>query len=286
MRIRTVIFGITICIIGLAWWVIPVFRSGVEYLGWKAFSAPAISSGFAQNGEVRIHYSIYGDGPPLVLLHGGLSSSLDWIGEIPELSRHYKVIAIDLRGHGLSSPGANPFTYRQFAQDVLAVLDSLSIASADIAGWSDGGNVGLLFALQFPERIGHLIAISANFNPGGILSEFRNNVPAETDSWIRRWLHRITTGAPSLWPQHLKRVTQMWQHFPQLTTEDLNRIRTPTLVVVGEHDYVKLAHARAMADALPDGQLLVLSNVGHSIPRDAPDRLLKSMEQFLEDGAG
>jgi alpha-beta hydrolase superfamily lysophospholipase len=92
--------SVIVILVGLAWWQIPVVGSAIGFLVWRAFRKPVVTGGYATRGDVRISYTIYGNGRPLLLLHGGLSSSLDWLGEIPALAQHFRVVTIDLRGHG------------------------------------------------------------------------------------------------------------------------------------------------------------------------------------------
>lgn len=263
---------------------IPVVRSAVSFAAWRVWPDVAVTQGAAENDGVLIRFTTYGAGPPLVLLHGGLSSSLDWIGEIPTLARQFQLIVVDLRGHGESTMDAAEFSYRLFATDVLAVLDKLGIERASMAGWSDGGNVGLLFALLYPSRIERLIAISANFHPDGVSSEIlEQNAQGPDDSLSRvgRWIHRLTSPAPEKWPQLMRRVRVMWSAYPQLTTDDLQNVIAPTLVIIGSEDYIEYDHASEMAESIPHAKLVVIANVGHAVLRDAPANIIEQISGFL-----
>jgi pimeloyl-ACP methyl ester carboxylesterase len=270
--------------VAAVWATWPVSGNLFRYAWWRTFSHQETSGGYVQSGDASIFYRTYGSGPPLVLLHGGFSSSLDWFSEIPELSGHYRTILVDLRGHGRSTMGGSPFSYRLLAGDVLAVLDTLEIAQSDMVGWSDGGNAALLFELQYPERVRRLVTISANYNPGGIkaavLAQGSEDTPGQ-QSLVARWLHALRSPEPGRWGQLQSRVLNMWRHFPQLETGDLAAVASPTLVIVGGEDYVDTGHAHSMAAAIPGARLLVLPGVGHAVPRDAPAELLSAIEQFL-----
>jgi pimeloyl-ACP methyl ester carboxylesterase len=262
----------------------PVVSSAIRYAFWKFDSGVEMTSGTVAHDNTRIHYTTFGDGPALFLLHGGLSSGLDWLGEIPDLSHKFRVVVVDLRGHGKSTMGPEPLTYRLMAADVLAVLDKLEIDRANIAGWSDGGNVGLLFALEYPERIARLIAISANFSPDGLDSDIAGSIagtPEQFGSSFSRWLRNLRSPEPGKWYELLKRVTAMWRTYPQLDPSDLQRIAAPTLVVVGASDHVVRSHAIAMAHSIPDARLLIVPGVGHAVPRDAPALLTEEILNFL-----
>lgn len=271
-------------VLGIAYTAVPLVRSGINFVVWKATTNIAYASGFAENGNTRIFYESYGDGTPLVLLHGGLSSNLDWIGEIPTLSQNFRLVLINLRGHGRSTLGDEPFTYRLLASDVLAVFDELHIERANIVGWSDGGNTGLLFAINYPTRIRRLVAISANYHPEGIVEgvfEMITNAPEKIDPLPNRWMHRLLSGRPEQWAELRQRVIEMWHGYPLLSPAELADVHAPTLVMIGADDDVELQHSRSMAAAIAGAELLVIPDVGHAVPRDAPEAVVTNVERFL-----
>jgi pimeloyl-ACP methyl ester carboxylesterase len=263
---------------------VPVVRSGFSFLAWRALADTSMEKGFVQNGDARISYTTYGNGPVLVLLHGGLSSGLDWLGEIPAFARKFTVVVINFRGHADSSLGDASLTYDLLATDVVAVLDKLKIQRASILGWSDGGNTGLLFALDYPDRIDRLIAISANYDPAGIDADVMRDItesPEAAGSWVSRWLYRLQSSSPEKWAELQDRVVTMWRNYPRLTKVDLQRIKAPTLLIVGARDDIEQAHAAIMAAAIPHARLLVIPGVGHSVPRDAPGTVIEAGLAFL-----
>lgn len=125
-------------------------------------------SGHASVNGVKIWYAIFGRGEPVILLHGGLSSSNYWGNQVPALAKYYLVIVMDSRGQGRSSWDARPFSYDLMASDVDGLLDYLTIRKAAIVGWSDGAIIGLLLAIHQPERVTKLFAFGANSNPSAV----------------------------------------------------------------------------------------------------------------------
>lgn len=239
------------------------------------------------HGDASICYKTYGAGTPLILMHGGLSSSLDWIGEIPDLARNFLVVVVDLRGHGRSSLGDSSISYRSLAVDVVAVMDKLDISRADVAGWSDGGNVGLLMALQHPERVNRLVAVSSNYHPDGIADEILAELadsPGEAGSWFSRFVYRLQSPHPNQWLILRDQVTAMWQTYPQLTVADLERIQTQTLLILGGADDIDRQHGEQMAAAMPNAELVILPGIGHAVTRDAAVELTSLMRGFLTPG--
>lgn len=282
-------FGLTMLSVAivlscLLWITYPLSSNVIRYVWWRTFPDTPATEGYVQSGDAKIYYQTFGDGPPVVLLHGGMSSSLDWFAVVPRLSRQHRTILIDLRGHGRSGMGKTRFTYRLLAQDIRSVLDRLAVERSDIVGWSDGGNVAMLFALDYPNRIQRLITISANFNPSGLTDEavaLTADAPAAGQSIVARLLYELRSATPARWGRLKAKVSRMWKNYPQLQEEDLSAIRAPTLVVIGSDDYVLQSHAKKMVEAIPGSELLVLPQTGHAIPRTAPDALLENINRFL-----
>ena len=123
--------------------------------------------------DISLHYQAYGQGRPLVLLHGNGGDSGYFSQLIPAFARHHRVIAVDTRGHGHSPRGQAPFSIRQFAQDLKAFLDQHGLTQVDLLGFSDGGNIALTFALQYPASLRRLVLNGANLNPAGLEPWFR-----------------------------------------------------------------------------------------------------------------
>ncbi|RZK51127.1 MAG: alpha/beta fold hydrolase, partial [Hymenobacter sp.] len=111
---------------------------------------------------VKLYYEIYGQGPPLLLLHGNGESINSFRYQIADFARQYQVIAVDTRDHGKSAATKGALTYDLFAQDMVALLDALRVPAAHLVGWSDGGNTGLSMALHHPARVKSLVTMGAN----------------------------------------------------------------------------------------------------------------------------
>src|SRR3982075_2856622 len=110
-------------------------------------------SGQAQVNGISIHYAIYGQGSPVIFLHGGLANTDYWGGQVPAVAAHHTVILMDSRGHGRSTRDIRPYGYDLMADDVVALMDVLKVPKADIVGGSDGALLGPALAMRHPDRV-------------------------------------------------------------------------------------------------------------------------------------
>lgn len=255
--------------VGLFVWLTPISSNFLHYLIWKIASNTSAEHGHIERQGARISYAVYGQGEPVLLLHGGLSNRLCWFSQLPWLvSAGRQVILIDTRGHGESTRGETALSYSIFADDTLAVLNKLGIQHTDIVGWSDGGIIALLLAMEHPERVGRIVAISANFHPSGLLADadmLRN--PDERDAQnhimdtVRGWFFSQGNEAHAALSTELQ---QLWKTAPQLVHTDLQSINAPTLVLAGENDVIDIAHSGDLAQHLASGKIEIILGAGHT----------------------
>ncbi|HEY4207603.1 MAG TPA: alpha/beta hydrolase, partial [Puia sp.] len=133
------------------------------------------NSGYAPVNGINVYYEVYGEGRPIVLLHGAFwTIDMNWGQLIPELSKTRKVIAIELQGHGHTQFSDRKLSFPTLASDVEGVMDYLKIDSADVAGFSMGGSVAYQFAIQSPKRLKKLVIISSTYKSSGWLPEIAN----------------------------------------------------------------------------------------------------------------
>jgi pimeloyl-ACP methyl ester carboxylesterase len=259
----------------------PVSGFLFRYLRWSLAHRASATHGQVCSEGSTIHFVSYGTGPAVLLLHGGLSNRLAWFSQIPALvAAGRQVVVLDVRGHGKSKLGTKNLDYHLLADDAISVMDRLRIQRADVVGWSDGGNTALVMAKNWPQRIGRIVAISANFNPEGLTPEELAETHLEssgTDYWLKRWW----TGTGEHLQELERRVKSMWRTYPRLQPADLQNIDTPILVLVGQHDVVRIAHAKKMADSLKNGTLKIVPG-GHSTPVTHPIEVNAAIGAFLD----
>lgn len=244
--------------------------------------SPPVSTGKAQVNGIDLYYQIHGDGPPLILLHGGLANSDYWYNQTLVFAEKYKVIAIDSRGHGRSTFTEEPITYALMASDVIALMDTLGIERTDVVGWSDGGIIGLDLAIHHPERLHKLIAYGANYNPSGMRSDLSKN--EKFNNYIAKAAEDYQKVAPDplRWDAFLENIGNMWATEPNYTPEQLVTITTSTLILDGEEEEViDINHTKQMAGLIPTAKLILMPGVGHFAPWEQPKKFNEIVLDFL-----
>jgi pimeloyl-ACP methyl ester carboxylesterase len=254
----------------------------LQLRAWAALHGGRQSGRVATADGASIYHEAFGRGPPVLVLHGGLGSLVDMRRQIEALAPSHRVIAPDSRGHGRSSDAGTALSYDLMADDMIALMDALGIARADIVGWSDGGIIGLVLAIRDPQRVRRLVAIGANFDPAGLID------PPAADAPIPPLPQRYRREAPdpSHWPRLYREVTAMWRTQPHLTEHDLGAIRGPTLVIAGEADVIRRDHTDALAKAIPGAEELIVPGATHDGTLHSPALVDTRMRAFLAPEAG
>lgn len=228
--------------------------------------------------DVKLNYVEMGEGIPLVLLHGNGEDHTYFKRQMEPFSRGHRVIAIDTRGHGQSPRGGAPFTLEQFAEDLRAFLEEQGIGKCRLLGFSDGGNVALLFALKYPEYVEKLVLNGANLTPAGV--KWTVQAPIVLGWALCGVFALFSRKARVNWELLNLMVTQ-----PRIHAEDLRRLTMPVLVVAGERDMIRARHTRAMAAAIPGGELRILPG-DHFVARRNWQAFNPAVLEFLEGDGG
>ncbi|MFC2250384.1 alpha/beta fold hydrolase [Labrys portucalensis] len=226
--------------------------------------APVAKGSFADINGIKLYYATLGKGAPVVLLHGGLGNSDYWGLQAKALARRHKVILVDSRGHGRSSRDTKPYGYDLMADDVVALLDKLKIKKADIVGWSDGAILGIDLAIRHPDRVNKVFAFAANTVTSGVKDGVDKNptFAAYIERAGREYAKLSPT--PKEYEAFVGQISQMWATQPSWTDVQLKAIKTPVLVVDGDHDEaIKREHTEHIAATIPGAGLLILPNASH-----------------------
>lgn len=193
--------------------------------------------------KTNLYYEVSGTGKPLLLLHGNGESHKIFDKAIPLLSEHFTVYAIDSRGHGRSD-AVSEYHYDDFTEDMKCLIDVLKLERPIFYGFSDGGIVGLLLAVKYPQLLSQMIISGTNLTPEGIRT-----------GWLKlfRGINKVVKD-----PKMTMMLTE-----PNITAEMLKRIVIPTTVLAGSHDMVKESHTEYIANNIPNSKLHILQGEGH-----------------------
>ncbi len=223
--------------------------------------------------EIKLSFTEAGSGAPLILLHGNGEDGTYFDPHIPALARHFRVIALDTRGHGKSPRGSAPFTIGQFARDLGDFMDAQGIERASLLGFSDGGNIALTFALEHPKRVDRLILNGANLDPSGVKRSVQ--IPIVLGYGLTAVLARFS-------PEAARRaeLLRLMVREPHIRPSELGRITAPTLVIAGTHDMIREKHTRLIARSLPNALLEIIPG-DHFVARTHPEDFRRAVEAFL-----
>jgi pimeloyl-ACP methyl ester carboxylesterase len=243
---------------------------------------PATSAGRLRIGDVELYHAVFGDGEPVLLLHGGMGHSNYWGHQIAALAPRHRVIVLDTRGHGRSTLSPQRMSYRLLADDAMGALDALGIRRAAIVGWSDGGIVGLELAMRRPDRVGRLFAFGANFNLQGLKPQGAQSATFTQYAERCRLDYAALSPTPANWQRLLDDLRRMWGSSPTWTRADLSNIRAPTTIVGAEHDEIlHHEHTAELAVAIPGARLVVMPGVSHFAMLQDPARFNAELAAYL-----
>ncbi len=238
--------------------------------------------GIATVNGTDIFHAQFGQGPPVLLLHGGLANSNYWGHQVEHLAHRFSVIVMDTRGHGRSPLMLRAFGYRLFAEDAAGLLDFLKIPQVSIVGWSDGAVTGLQLAMTKPDRVAKLFVFGANSSADGLRAN-----GAQSSVFVKfasrcRAEYALLSPHPERWQQLLDGLRVMWRTEPNFTRRDLLEVKAATTISDGEHDeIIKRDHTAKMAVAIPRGRLVMLPGVSHFAMLQDPAQFNKALTDFL-----
>lgn len=222
---------------------------------------------------IRHHFIEKGSGEPLILLHGNGEDVSYFEHQMEPFSKHFRVIALDTRGHGQTPRGSAPFTIRQFAEDLLGFMDAQGIGKANILGFSDGGNIAMVFAMMHPERVEKLVLDGANLDTSGV--KIRIQLSIEIGYRIARLFSRKNPDA-----RKNAEMLGLMVNDPNVKPEELSSILAPTLVIAGNKDMIKESHTRLIARQIPDARLMIIPG-DHFIANKRPEAFNAAVLPFL-----
>ncbi len=253
-------------------------------------------SRYVDVNDVTLYCEVFGNGDPLVLLHGGLGSGRDWEHIIPAMVEQYRVITIDVRGHGRSTNPTGALSYPQIADDLAKAIGALGLERPFIAGWSDGGQHVLQLGYRYPGLARALLVGAADFRSSD-----------ESRIWVREFFgigadgevalevldemlgdsasryHAKHAGGATQWELLARGTARLWLEYDGLSDEDYRLIEAPTLVMLGDRDDdVPVEDAVRMYRAIRNAELAICPCADHFIPWRRAKWLVATMDAFLQ----
>lgn len=224
------------------------------------------SGHYAQINGLKLYYEIHGNGPPLVLLHGGGSTIESTYGRIlPELAKTHQVIAVESQAHGHTKDIDRPLSFEQDADDVAALLAQLHVAKADIMGFSNGGTTALQIAIRHPKQVNKLVLAAAIYKREGMQPGFFDGFKNASAQMMPKPLQEAylkanpdRSGLQAMFDRDVARMA----NFKDINESDIKAIQAPALVINGDAEVVRAEHALELSRTLPHAKLAILPG-GH-----------------------
>lgn len=246
----------------------------IEESNKEIYGKNEMAGKFLKLKDANLYYEVYGEGEPVFLLHGNSGSIKDFYQQIPVLSKQYRVIVMDTRAQGKSiDETKKDFNYKIFADDVKALANYLGLQKINIAGWSDGGNTGLEFAIKYPESLNKLITIGANAFPEGVDKDLIDNFT------IKYKVSQLENKPESF---NEGRLLKLMLKEPKITEKQLNKIQNKVLVIAGEKDVITEEHTKFMAKQMPNSELKIYKEATHMIPFENAGQLNQDILEFMK----
>lgn len=224
----------------------------------------------------KMYCEVYGQGQPLLIIHGNGGSINNFIYQIPYFSKKYEVIIADSRAQGNSADSGDSLSYEMMADDYAALLDAMKIDSADVIGWSDGGINALLLAIRHPEKVKKLASTGANLVPD------TTAVPKQILDMVMPQYETMKSKASKTTEEKNEyKLLRLLIEQPHIPLTDLHKISCPSLIIGGDHDVIKPAHTLLIFENIPKAYLWILPDSGHSTPIVYKDDFNNLVDRFF-----
>lgn len=257
-----------------------------------------VASGYAPVNGIKVYYEVYGEGKPLVLLHGAfMTIEGNWGQLIPELSKKRKVIAVELQGHGHTPYSERKLDIATMASDVDGVMNYLKVDSADVVGYSMGGSVAYQLIIQHPKRVKKLVIISSTYKSSGwvpaIAGAFKNMKPEMFANSPMKAAYDAVAPDRTKWTKFIGQMLVFMATSFDMGDANIAKITSPVLIISGDNDgldKIELAKTyqllgggvSADMEPMPKSQLAVVPSQGHVSLMMQTKTILGYMDGFLK----
>lgn len=250
--------------------------------------------------NIQLHYEIHGQGEPLLFIHGLGGSLRDWDAQVEHFAQRYKVITVDVRGHGDSGKPNGPYSMAQFAGDIVALLNALDIDDMHVCGISMGGMIAFQMAADHPARIRSLTIVNSgpSMVPTGIkmrwmlwqrallinLFSMRRLAEAvgarllpqpERAEARRAFIDRLGSNRKRHYRASFRAIVG-WS-----VLDKLPEMTMPALILTGDLDYSTPAQKQPYVALMPNARMVVIDDARHNLPMEWPERFNAALEAFL-----
>jgi pimeloyl-ACP methyl ester carboxylesterase len=234
---------------------------------------------YIEANGLRVYYEAYGEGEPLLLIHGGTATCRSWTSHLPALTEHFRVFAPDSRGHGRTDNPAGELGYRLMADDAAALIKALGLRRPLVLGYSDGGQIALELGLGYPGLTSALVLGGTQFrfseayleDARALLGIAAGEDEVDPEKLERehpdivaylREAHGHVYG-PGYWKTYVKQIAKLWLTPLHYATEDLAAVTDPVLLLVGDRDGVATEESAELFRLLPNAELAVAPASDH-----------------------
>lgn len=257
----------------------------------------SIQSGHVEVNGISMYYEIYGEGQPLVLIHGGGSTIQTSFGRIiPLLAPNHQLIGVELQAHGRTGDRNSELSFEQDADDVATLLKSLNVPQADIFGFSNGANTALQIAIRHPQLCNKIIAGSPLLKKDGTFPQFwefmKQGTFEQMPQAYKDAFLAVTPDSAKLMTMYQKCANRMI-HFKEFSDAEIQSIQAPVLLVNGGQDVATAEHVVAMSKLIPNCRLAIIPG-GHGaymgeittlkVDCKSSDFIVPLVERFLAEG--
>jgi 3-oxoadipate enol-lactonase len=252
---------------------------------------------------IDIYYEIHGEGEPVVFGNGIFSNTLGWVYQLPIFSKKYQVILYDMRGQGQSDKPEGHYSFELHAEDQKCLLDELGISKIHHIGISYGAELGMVFALKYPEMVKSLVVCSAVSHVGTLLRNMCNlwryacanadpelfylsTVPLNFgETFIQTGTALLEAAKKRYVDLEYPALVRLIDSFLKLNiTDELHRIKVPTCVIAGEKDILKPAYpySQIIHNNMPNSEMIIIHDSGHAVTFDKPKEFNSITAGFLQ----
>lgn len=254
-------------------------------------------SGYADVNGLKMYYEVYGQGKPIVLIHGSyMNIPLNWSHIIPLLASNRKVIVAEMQGHGRTKDISRELSYEGMADDVAGLLKHLKVDSADILGYSMGGGVAFQVAVRHPQQVRRLVVLSGTYAHDGwwpdVEASFATFTPDMFKGTPIQKQYDSLGNDPAKFPEYVKKVISI-DLKPYDWSREVKNIQVPVFMAIGDADGVRYEHALELFRAkgggkmgdihgLPKSRLAIIPGTTHIGMMQRTDWLIPMITDFLD----